>query len=150
MERRPLLKSAGCLLIVGVAGCIDQMADASTPDQESTSTSSSTTDTPQNPDRVEQRADVRLRNKTSSKREVTMEVSDSGSKVLEESYTLSSTSQSGSVKNITKSELRDDTLYTFTFRTEDGLTATTEYGPDPPSQLRVKIFASEIQLDTVA
>ena len=105
---------------------------------------------PQNSDGVEQRADIRLRNKTSSEREVTMEVSDSGSKVLEESYTLSSASRSGSVKNITKSELRDDTLYTFTFRTEDGLTATTEYGPDPSSQLRVKIFASEIQLDSVA
>ena len=150
MERRFLLKGAGCLLTVGVAGCIDQMADAGTPDQESNPSSNSTTGTPQNPDGVEQRADIRLRNKTSSEREITMEVSDSDSKVLEGSYSLFSASRSGSVKNITKSELRDDTLYTFTFRTEDGLTATTEYGPDPPSQLRVKIFTSEIQLDSVA
>lgn len=150
MERRLLLKGAGCLLTVGVAGCTDRMADAGAPDQESNPSNNSTTDTPQNSDREEKRADIRLRSKTSSERKVTMEVFDSDYKILEESYTLSLMSQSGSVKNITKSELRDDTLYTFTFRTEDGLTATTEYGPDPPSQLRVKIFTSEIQLDSVA
>ena len=150
MQRRSLIKGAGCLLTVGVAGCADRMADAGTPNQESTSTSDSTTDTPQNSDRGEERTDIRLRNKTSSERKVTMEVSGPDSKVLEESYTLSPMSQPGSVKNITKSELRDDTLYTFTFRTEDGLTATTEYGPDLSSQLRVKIFTSEIQLDSVA
>lgn len=146
MEKRSLLKGAGCLLTVGVAGCTDQMADAGAPDQEN----NPTTDTPQNSDGEEERADVRLRNKTSSERKITMEVSDSDSKVLEESHTLSPMFQSGSVKNITKSELRDDTLYTFTFRTEDGLTATTEYGPDTPSQLRVKIFTSEIRPDSVA
>jgi len=150
MKKRSLLKGAGCLLTVGVAGCTNQMADAGAPDQESNPSNNSTTDTPQNSDREEERADIRLRNKTSSERKVTMEVSDSESKVLEESYILSPMSQSGSVKNMTKSELRDDTLYTFTFRTEDGLTATTEYGPDPPSQLRIKIFTSEIQLDSVA
>ena len=150
MERRFLLKGAGCLLTVGVAGCIDQTADAGTPDQKSNPSNTSTTDTPQNPDGVEQRADIRLRNETSSERVVTVEVSDSGSRVWEGSYTLSPRSQSGSVKNITKSEFRDNTLYKATFRTEDGLTATTEYGPDPPSQLRVKIFTLEIQLDSVA
>ena len=146
MEKRSLLKGAGCLLTVGVAGCTDQMADAGAPDQEN----NPTTDTPQNSDGEEERADIRLRNKTSSERKITMEVSDSDSKVLEESHTLSPMSQSGSVKNITKSELRDDTLYTFMFRTEDGLTATTEYGPDTPSQLRVKIFTSEVRPDSVA
>ena len=150
MERRSLLKGTGCLLTVGVAGCIGQMTDAGSPDRESTSTSDSTTDTPQNSDGVQQRADIRLRNKTSSERVVTVEISDSGSRVWEESYTLSPRSQSGSVENITKSEFRDDTLYRATFRTEDGLTATTEYGPDPPSQLRVKIFTSEIRSDSVA
>jgi hypothetical protein len=86
---------------------------------------------------------------TSSEREVTVEVSDSGSELWKESYTLSPWSQSGSVKNITKSEFRDGTVYKATFRTEGGLTATTDYSPGPTTQLRVKIRASEIELRSV-
>lgn len=79
-----------------------------------------------------------------------MEVHDSGTKVFENSYRLEGMSQSGSVTEITRSDLRDETLYTFTFSTEDGLTASEKYGPDPPTQLRVKFFTSEIKFYQVA
>ena len=136
MNRRGILGGIGAGSLAIIAGCTNEPGDSS--DEQQSTESEPRGDS-------EKRADFLFNNKTPSVQQLTMTVTDdSETVVFQESYQLDPQGE----KKTTIPELRDE-LYNYQFET-DSSSATGRFGPDRPTQVRVKVRRGEINIFVVA
>ena len=152
MERREILLSVGVGSISLVSGCTSTPGNNADKQQstESDNQSAAGSDEQEGTEsehegNSEKRADFSFNNKTPSVRQLTMTVTDdSDTVVFQESYQLDSQGE----KKTTIPKLRGE-LYDYKFETNSS-SATGSFAPDRPTQVRVKVQRSEINIFVVA